>query len=60
MNLSRKDFLKVSGAGLAVAATGGAIPSGLQSHSLPGRSSGPRVVVAGGGWGGLRHAQPRL
>ncbi len=63
MNVSRRDFLKVSGAGALVATAGGSALNftfAKQAETIdlpkPSRSS-PRVVIVGGGWSGATLAK---
>jgi sulfide dehydrogenase [flavocytochrome c] flavoprotein subunit len=64
--LSRRNFLKLSGSGVALAA-GGTLPACAKSSPTPmgasgkaadlPKAKGPRVVVVGGGWSGLTIAK---
>lgn len=64
MKLSRRDLLKASGIGAATLALGGAttsaagstVSASAETELMP-KSSGKRVVVIGGGWGGLTAAR---
>src|SRR2546430_2502524 len=54
MSVTRRQFLKTSGIGVAAGALGGCA-STLQGNFAP--KSGKRVVVIGGGWGGATAAK---
>lgn len=63
MNLSRRDLLKASGIGAAALALGGtaataaASESAAASEMLMSAPTGKRVLIIGGGWGGLTAAR---
>ncbi|MHB8100355.1 MAG: FAD-dependent oxidoreductase [Sulfuricurvum sp.] len=63
MNLSRRDLLKASGIGAAALALGGtatavnAAENPAASTELMPKPAGKRVVIIGGGWGGLTAAR---
>ncbi|MDP3267081.1 MAG: FAD-dependent oxidoreductase [Sulfuricurvum sp.] len=61
MNLSRRDLLKASGIGAAALALGGTTASAADttaaSEELMSAPTGKRVLIIGGGWGGLTAAR---
>jgi NADH dehydrogenase FAD-containing subunit len=64
MNLSRRNLLKASGVGAAALALGGAGVTSASAAENPAvatqlmpKSAGKRVVIIGGGWGGLTAAR---
>jgi sulfide dehydrogenase [flavocytochrome c] flavoprotein subunit len=54
MNITRRDFLKTSGAGLGLGLLAGCAPA-IKGDFAP--KTGRRVVVVGGGWGGATAAK---
>ena len=55
VSVTRRDFLRASGTGLGVLAAGCAAPATMTGDVAP--KSGRRVVVIGGGWGGVSAAK---
>jgi NADPH-dependent 2,4-dienoyl-CoA reductase/sulfur reductase-like enzyme len=61
MEFTRRDLLKASGLGVAALALGGGVTAAAADSAEPSqllpKPSGKRVVVIGGGWGGLTAAR---
>jgi sulfide dehydrogenase [flavocytochrome c] flavoprotein chain len=56
VSVTRRDFLRASGTGVALLATGCAAPAATMKGDIAPKS-GRRVVVIGGGWGGASAAK---
>ena len=55
--VSRRGFLRASGLGLGVLASGGLAGCATSMKGDFAPKTGPRVVVIGGGWGGATAAK---